>query len=107
VSHQSCRTAGCLGDRTPAYPPGILPLDSNHQRRAIATPLEPLQGFFTITSLTWDQWLAPAAVGSTVLWVEELRKALVRRRQPAGESGGRTPTLSRWSSGSAGSSQTR
>ena len=46
-----------------------------------------LQGFFTTISLTWDQWLVAAAVGSSVLWVEELRKAAVRRRQRAGIKG--------------------
>jgi Ca2+-transporting ATPase len=46
--------------------------------------LPALQGFFTTTGLTWDEWLAAAAVGSAVLWAEELRKAVVRRRLRAG-----------------------
>ena len=39
-----------------------------------------LQGFFTTTSLTGGQWLVAAAVASSVLWVEEGRKAVSRLR---------------------------
>ncbi len=38
--------------------------------------------YLTTTGPTLDQWAA--AVGASVLWVEELRKAVVRRRQRAG-----------------------
>jgi Ca2+-transporting ATPase len=43
-----------------------------------------LDGFFATTTLTTIQWLAAAAIGSTVLWLEELHKAVVRHRQRAG-----------------------
>lgn len=39
-----------------------------------------LHGFFTTTDLTAQQWLACLAVGSTILWVGELVKALLRAR---------------------------
>ncbi|MGP3965293.1 cation-translocating P-type ATPase [Nonomuraea sp. 3N208] len=42
--------------------------------------LDTLHGFFTTTDLTFGQWLACLAVGSTILWVGELVKALLRVR---------------------------
>jgi Ca2+-transporting ATPase len=39
-----------------------------------------LQQFFTTTDLTSGQWLVCAAVGSTILWVGELVKILIRGR---------------------------
>lgn len=39
-----------------------------------------LQGFFTTTALTGEQWLVAVAVASAVLWVEEARKAVSRLR---------------------------
>ncbi len=45
-----------------------------------------LRGFFTTTGLTSGQWLVCAAVGSTVLWVGELVKVVLRvraRRRPS------------------------
>jgi Ca2+-transporting ATPase len=39
-----------------------------------------LHQFFTTTELTSGQWLACAAVGSTILWVGELVKILIRAR---------------------------
>ncbi|MGP3915172.1 cation-translocating P-type ATPase [Nonomuraea sp. 10N515B] len=42
--------------------------------------LDPLHGFFTTTDLTFDQWLICLAVGSAILWVGELVKALLRAR---------------------------
>jgi Ca2+-transporting ATPase len=43
----------------------------------------PLQRVFHTTPLGWREVLALGAVGSLVLWVEELRKLLVRRRAAA------------------------
>jgi P-type Ca2+ transporter type 2C len=39
-----------------------------------------LHGFFTVTDLTSGQWLACAGVGSTVLWLGELVKVVLRAR---------------------------
>jgi Ca2+-transporting ATPase len=40
-------------------------------------------GFFTTTDLTSGQWLASVAIGSTVLWVGELVKIVLRARARA------------------------
>jgi len=40
-----------------------------------------LQRFFTTTALTGGQWLTAAAIGSAVLWLEDVRKAGSRHRQ--------------------------
>ncbi len=43
----------------------------------------PLQGFFDTTSLSAAQWGLAVAVASSILWLEELRKAMSRaRRRP-------------------------
>lgn len=42
--------------------------------------LDALHGFFTTTDLTFGQWLICLAVGSVILWVGELVKALLRAR---------------------------
>ncbi|MFI7708040.1 cation-translocating P-type ATPase [Nonomuraea sp. NPDC049480] len=42
--------------------------------------VDALHGFFTTTDLTSGQWLACLAVGSVVLWLGELVKALLRAR---------------------------
>ena len=42
--------------------------------------MDALHGFFTMTNLTSSQWLVCAAVGSTILWVGELVKAVLRSR---------------------------
>jgi P-type Ca2+ transporter type 2C len=42
--------------------------------------LDPLNGFFTTTDLTFGQWLTCLAVGSAILWIGELVKALLRVR---------------------------
>jgi Ca2+-transporting ATPase len=42
--------------------------------------LDVLHGFFTTTDLPAGQWLVAAAVGSTVLWVGELVKVVLRAR---------------------------
>ncbi|MCK8675540.1 calcium-translocating P-type ATPase, PMCA-type [Rhodococcus sp. HM1] len=47
-----------------------------------------LQGFFDTTSLTLPQWALAVAVGSVVLWVDEVGKAVARgvaRRRRAGD----------------------
>ena len=50
----------------------------------VVVQLDVLQGFFTTTGLTVGQWLVCAAIGSTVLWVGEGVKVVLRRRaQPA------------------------
>jgi len=43
---------------------------------AVHVPL--LQGLFDTEALTLDQWIACAAVASSILWLEELRKLLAR-----------------------------
>jgi Ca2+-transporting ATPase len=49
--------------------------------QAAAVHLEPVQRIFETTDFTaWD-WVLSIAVASSVLWVEELRKAVVRRRR--------------------------
>jgi len=40
-----------------------------------------LNRFFTTTDLSSGQWLACAAVGSTILWLGELLKVVLRARQ--------------------------
>ncbi|RVX41518.1 Ca2+-transporting ATPase [Nonomuraea polychroma] len=42
--------------------------------------LDALHGFFTTTDLTFGQWLTCLAVGSAILWVGELVKAVLRVR---------------------------
>jgi P-type Ca2+ transporter type 2C len=44
------------------------------------THLGPLQRLFDTRSISATQWLICAAVASSVLWMEEIRKAFVRRR---------------------------
>jgi len=44
------------------------------------THLGPLQSLFDTTSIDLGHWLLGAAVASTVLWVEEVRKFVARRR---------------------------
>ena len=41
-----------------------------------------LQDIFDTTALSGNQWLFAAAVASSVLWIEEVRKAIVRRWFP-------------------------
>ena len=42
--------------------------------------MDVLHGFMTTTDLTSGQWLACAAIGSTILWVGELVKIVLRAR---------------------------
>jgi Ca2+-transporting ATPase len=49
--------------------------------------MDALHGFFTTTDLTVGQWLACAAMGSTVLWVGELVKVVLRHRASRRPSG--------------------
>jgi P-type Ca2+ transporter type 2C len=44
------------------------------------THLGALQSLFDTTSISLEQWLVCAAVASSVLWLEEIRKAIVRAR---------------------------
>ena len=44
------------------------------------THLGPLQTLFDTTSISLVQWLVCAAVASSVLWLEEIRKVVVRTR---------------------------
>jgi P-type Ca2+ transporter type 2C len=46
----------------------------------LVVELPALRGFFTTADLTSGQWLACAAVGSTILVVGEVVKAVVRAR---------------------------
>ena len=49
--------------------------------QALAVHFDPVQRIFETTDFTaWD-WVLSIAVASTVLWVEEVRKAVVRRRR--------------------------
>jgi P-type Ca2+ transporter type 2C len=47
---------------------------------ALVVEMDVLHGFFTTTDLTSDQWLACAAIGSTILWIGELVKIVLRAR---------------------------
>ena len=57
--------------------------------QVVATTWTPLERLFDTTDLTLAQWGVALAVASTVLWVEELRKLVVRtlrsRRPPTEE----------------------
>jgi Ca2+-transporting ATPase len=44
-----------------------------------------LQSLFNTTSISAAQWLVSTLVASSVLWVEEARKSLVRRRALSSE----------------------
>jgi Ca2+-transporting ATPase len=46
----------------------------------LVVQLNALHGFFTTTDLTPGQWLACAAVSSTILWIFELVKLILRTR---------------------------
>jgi len=48
-----------------------------------------LQGIFDTTSLHGDEWLLAAAVGSSILWLEELRKVGARWRARRESGSGR------------------
>ena len=50
----------------------------------LVVEVEALRGFFTTTGLTPGQWLVCAAVGSTILWVGELVKGVLRSRSHRG-----------------------
>lgn len=45
--------------------------------------LGPMQSLFHTVALPWSEALLIGAAGSLVLWVEEARKWLARRRAPA------------------------
>ena len=51
-----------------------------------------LQDLFDTSSISPAQWLACVAVASSVLWIEELRKVFVRRREAAAPALSPTPT---------------
>ncbi|MEZ5179133.1 MAG: cation-transporting P-type ATPase [Acidimicrobiales bacterium] len=55
--------------------------------QAAAVHLEPVQRIFETTDFTGWDWVLSIAVASTVLWVEEVRKAVVRRRSRSGRTG--------------------
>ena len=48
--------------------------------QVLAVHLDPVQGVFGTADLTGTDWLAVVAVASSVLWAEELRKLVARRR---------------------------
>ena len=50
------------------------------------THLGPLQRLFDTTSISLTQWLVCAAVASTVLWVEEARKFIIRRNDATNDA---------------------
>jgi Ca2+-transporting ATPase len=45
---------------------------------AFVVEMDVMRGFFTTTDLTSGQWLACAAIGSTILWIGELVKIVLR-----------------------------
>ncbi|HEY6650116.1 MAG TPA: cation transporting ATPase C-terminal domain-containing protein, partial [Mycobacterium sp.] len=47
---------------------------------ALIVEMDILHGFFTVTDLTSGEWLACAAVSSTILWAGELVKIVLRAR---------------------------
>jgi hypothetical protein len=47
--------------------------------QVLLTVVGPLQDLFNVTSISFGQWLICAAVASSVVFVEELRKLVVRR----------------------------
>ena len=48
--------------------------------QVLAVHVDPVQDVFGTDDLTAGDWMAVTAVASTVLWFEEARKAVVRRR---------------------------
>jgi Ca2+-transporting ATPase len=58
---------------------GAIALSLLMQVAVIYTPV--LQAAFSTVGLSPRDWLLCAAVGSSVLWLRELRKALTRRRR--------------------------
>lgn len=46
----------------------------------LVVEMDVLHGFFTTTDLTFGQWLTCAAVGSSILWIGELVKIVLRAR---------------------------
>ena len=54
----------------------------------LVVEMDALHDFFSTTHLPSGQWLACAAIGSTILWVGELLKAVLRARARAVPSGG-------------------
>ena len=49
--------------------------------QVLVTIVSPLQSLFHTTSISVGQWLICAAVASSVIFVEELRKLVTRSRQ--------------------------
>ncbi|NOJ60943.1 cation-transporting P-type ATPase [Arthrobacter sp. 260] len=50
--------------------------------QVLVVNLDVLQAFFDTTTLSSAQWGVALLVGSTVLWAEEIRKAIMRSRHP-------------------------
>ena len=46
--------------------------------QVLVTVIEPLKDLFNVTSISFGQWLICAAVASSVVFVEEARKLIVR-----------------------------
>ncbi|MFW3171968.1 cation-translocating P-type ATPase [Geodermatophilus sp. CPCC 206100] len=66
--------------------------------QVLVVHLPPLQGLFGTTALDAGQWALAAAVASSVLWAEEVRKAIARARRrsragtaPSGSGAPRRP----------------
>ncbi|MPZ78904.1 MAG: HAD-IC family P-type ATPase [Actinophytocola sp.] len=57
-----------------------------------AVEMDALHRFFTTTDLTSGQWLTCAAVGSTILWIGELVKIVLRARRTPWPPSPSTPT---------------
>jgi P-type Ca2+ transporter type 2C len=47
--------------------------------QVVAVTVAPVQSLFHLTSLSATQWLVCFSVGSSILWLEEIRKLFVRR----------------------------
>ena len=60
---------------------------------ALMVEMDALHSFFTLTDLTSGQWLVCVAVGSTLLWVGEVAKAILRFRQRQSDRRTRENTL--------------
>ncbi|WP_253905018.1 cation transporting ATPase C-terminal domain-containing protein [Arthrobacter sp. H14] len=54
--------------------------------QVLVVNLQLLQGFFDTTALTSTQWALALLVGSSVLWIEEIRKAFARNLPHLGKS---------------------
>ncbi len=81
-SARSPITSAFHGLGTNAWLLGAVALGAVLQVAVVHVPI--LQVAFGTASLDWQHWLITLAMASSVLWAEELRKLVARRRQRAG-----------------------